>query len=172
MAFPFDRARRTPNVSSPCWIDPGALLHAQRTTLFFCLRPSDLNMKPSLQISQSTALASWWPVARLNRRLQARPTPPRGSSPLKHRHDRQHYAWRSGGQCGILECPIDQKARQPTMLQGRLVPESGLVFAAWMGCFELISRINARHRNNGHIFEIERTTRRPPMTDYLSLMLK
>jgi hypothetical protein len=112
-------------------------------------------MEPSLQIFQSTALASWWPVARLNRRLQARRIPPRGSSPLRRRHDRQHYTWRSGGQLRILEWPIDQKARQPTMLQSRLVPESGPVFAASMGCLELISRINARYRNNVHIFEIE-----------------
>jgi hypothetical protein len=172
MAFPLRSRTENAKCEQPLLDRHGALLHAQRTTLFFCLRPSDHNMKPSLQIFQSTALASWWPVARLNRRLQARRTPPRGSSPLRHRHDRQHYTWRSGGQCAFWSAQFDQKARQPTMLQGRLVPESGPVFAASMGCFELISRINARHRNNGHIFEIERTTRRPPRTDFLSLMLK
>src|SRR5215468_7845038 len=118
MAFPLRSRTENAKWGQPLSDRHGLLLHAQRTTLFFCQRPSDRKMKPSLQIFQSTALASWWPVARLNRRLQARRTPPRGSSPLRHRHDRQHYTWRSGGQ-------------------------SGPVFAASMGCFELISRINA-----------------------------
>src|SRR6516165_7573714 len=74
MAFPLrSRTENAGNVSGPLPDRHGVVLHAQRTTFFFCLRPSDRKMKPRLQIFQTTALGSWCPAVKSDLALPSWP---------------------------------------------------------------------------------------------------
>src|SRR5262249_923482 len=53
--FPFDRARRTPNVSTPCRIDTG----------YYSMRNGQLSFLPKAERPQNEALPSDFPVYRI-----------------------------------------------------------------------------------------------------------